>query len=62
MKARSVKEFKKLLSNNGFILERTSGGHEVWKRNGKETIVIPYHNVNFMIQHRLVKGYKLKEA
>ena len=62
MKTRNHKEFTQLLSKNGFILDRTHGGHEVWKRNDKETLVIPNHNVNFMIQHRLIKGYKLKEA
>ena len=62
MKKRNHKEFAQLLTKNGFTLERIAGGHEIWKRNGNETVVIPYHEVNFMIQHRLIKGYKLKEA
>lgn len=62
MKLRNHKEFAALLSKNGFILDRVKGSHEVWKRNDNETIVVPYHNVNFMIQHRLIKGYKLKES
>ena len=62
MKIRNHKEFATLLSKNGFKLDRVKGSHEVWKRGEKDTIVVPYHNVNFMIQHRLIKGYKLKEA
>ena len=62
MKLRNHKEFTSLLTKNGFELQRVSGGHEIWKRNEKETIVVPYHKVNFMIQHRLIKGYKLKEV
>jgi len=62
MKTRNHKEFTSLLSKNGFILVRVKGSHEIWKRNDRETIVVPCHNVNFMIQHRLIKGYKLKEA
>jgi len=62
MKSRNKKEFVSLLSKNGFTLYRVSGGHEIWKRNGKETIVVPCHEVNLMIQRRVIKGYKLAEA
>lgn len=61
MKARSKKEFTALLIKNGFTLKRVSGGHEIWKRNERETVVVPCHNLNFMIQHRLIKGYKLAD-
>jgi len=62
MKKRNKREFIQLLSNNGFKLVRTRGDHEIWKRNTNEMVVVPKHEVNFMIQHRLIKGYKLKEV
>lgn len=60
MKLHSHREFAALLSKNGFVLDRVRGSHEVWKRD-KELVVVPYHKVNFMIQHRLIKKHKLKE-
>lgn len=63
MKARNHKEFTDLLYKNGFLLNRVKGSHEIWKRESDgATIAVPHSNVNFMIQHRLIKGYKLKEA
>ena len=60
MKVRNYKEFSRLLMDNNFKFERVHGSHEVWKRNG-DTIVVPFHNVNFMIQKRLIKSFNLKE-
>ncbi len=40
----TVKEFKKLISSNGFILLRqSSGSHEQWS-NGKKRVTIAVHS------------------
>ena len=62
MKERNKREFVRLLFNNGFRFKRMTGKHEVYERAKNEKIAIPKGDVNFMIQHRLIKGFKLKEV
>lgn len=51
-------EFNKILVSNGFTLERQSGGHLIYKRNGSETCVIP-QVLQEPIAKRLIKEHKL---
>lgn len=58
MKRYTKFEFNKILISNGFILERQSGGHLIYKRNGSETCVIP-QVIQEPIAKRLIKEHKL---
>ena len=51
-------EFNKILISNGFVLERQSCGHLIYKRNGIETCVIP-QVIQEPIARRLIKEHKL---
>lgn len=51
-------EFNKLLVANGFVLERQSGGHLIYKRNGNEICVVP-QRIQEPIARRLIKEHKL---
>jgi len=51
-------EFNKILISNGFVLERQSGGHLIYKRHGTETCVIP-QVIQEPIAKRLIKEHKL---
>ena len=52
------REFEKILSSNGFVFVRQSGGHIIYKRNGDETCVIP-QVIQEPIAKRLIKEHKL---
>lgn len=56
-KSYNKREFNKILINNGFLLVRQRGSHNIFKR-GSEEIVIS-NNLNYMIAKRLVKTYGL---
>ena len=58
MKRYTKFEFNKILVSNGFVLERQSGGHLIYKRNGVETCVIP-QVIQEPIAKRLIKEHKL---
>ena len=51
-------EFNKILVSNGFVLERQSGGHLIYKRNGTETCVIT-QVIQEPIAQRLIKEHNL---
>ena len=51
-------EFNKILVSNGFVLDRQSGGHLIYKRNETETCVIP-RVIQEPIAKRLIKEHKL---
>ena len=51
------REFEKILTNNGFIFVRQTGGHMIFKRN-EETCVIP-QVIQEPIAIRLIKEHKL---
>lgn len=59
-KAWNNREMKRLMRNNGFEFVRQKGDHEIWKRDGKETIVLN-PNINKMVAFRLIKEHNLKE-
>lgn len=58
MKRYTKFEFNKILVSNGFVLERQSGGHLIYKRDGTETCVIP-QVIQEPIARRLIKEHKL---
>lgn len=58
MKRYTKFEFNKILISNGFVLERQSGGHLIYKRDGTETCVIP-QVIQEPIAKRLIKEHKL---
>ena len=58
MKRYTKFEFNKILISNGFVLERQSGGHLIYKRAGTETCVIP-QVIQEPIARRLIKEHKL---
>lgn len=58
MKRYTKHEFNKILVLNGFVLERQSGGHLIYKRDGTETCVIP-QVIQEPIARRLIKEHKL---
>lgn len=57
MKYYNSREFKKILKNNGYKLERVKGSHYIYKK-GKSEIVIPL-KLNTMIARRLIKENQL---
>ena len=58
MKRYTKFEFNKILISNGFVFERQSGGHLIYKRDGTETCVIP-QVIQEPIARRLIKEHKL---
>ena len=58
MKRYTKHQFNKILVLNGFVLERQSGGHLIYKRNGMETCVIP-QVIQEPIARRLIKEHNL---
>lgn len=54
----SSREFRHILSNNGYTHIRTSGSHLIYS-NGKNTVVITVQNLNAMICRRLIKENEL---
>lgn len=57
MKQYSTREFKSLVSRNGFVLDRCKGDHFIYKRND-DTIVIN-NKINMCVAKRLVKQFNL---
>lgn len=58
MKQYNTREFKKILTNNGFLYDRTSGDHFIYKR--ENDIIVINNNINMMVAKRLVKTYRLE--
>ena len=58
MKTCKKNEFVKVLTINGFILDRYSGSHTIFKHEDGRTISIP-RSMNSCIIQRLVKENKL---
>lgn len=61
-KVYSVKQFRDLLKDNGYKLERTRGSHEMWRNphKDKQLISLPVVEFNPMIAQRLIKEHKLQ--
>lgn len=62
MKAKrfSEREMKQILKDNGFVLDRTKGGHAIYVRNGKHISIPNGRQPNQMMFQRLVKENDLK--
>lgn len=58
----SVREFRIILKNNGYTLQRKKGDHEIWINTQGKHISIPNNSkcINVMIAHRLIKENNLK--
>ena len=54
----TLREFERILIDNGFEFCRQTGGHRIYKRNDFETCVIP-HVLQEPIAKRLIKEHKL---
>ena len=57
----SRRECLSILKYNGFVYERSTGDHNIYKR-GKETLSITANKINPMIFRRLMKEFNLKEV
>ena len=55
------KEFKKLLSKNGYIYSRCKGDHFTYKKD-KNTITFNFRKLTRSLAQRLIKEYSLVEA
>jgi len=55
----SARDFKKVLSRNGYVLKRNcKSSHTIWT-NGEKIIIFPATKVNRMMARRLIKEYEL---
>lgn len=57
----SVREFRRLLLNNGFEYIRQSGSHMIYRR-GDETLSMPSHKPSQTCLYDLIKQYNLKRG
>lgn len=58
MKVYDDRSFARLLSNNGYRLDRTSGSHFIYK--GISGTISVNKNINRMVAQRLIKEYGLE--
>lgn len=56
----NIKEFQKLLRNNGFEFVRQTGSHRIYKR-GSEMLSLPTSHPAQTTLYDLIKQYNLKE-
>lgn len=54
------KECLAILKNNNYVYERSSGGHDIYKK-GDKTLSVPSKKINPMLFRRLMKEFNLKE-
>ena len=54
------KECLAIIKNNGFVYDRSSGDHDIYKRNEKH-ISIPARQINPMLFRRLMRENNMKE-
>ncbi len=61
MRAKQFKsrEFRSVLSKNGYRLSRYKGSHTIWTNASNDTIIVPATYVNCMLARRLIKEHKL---
>jgi len=57
----NVREFKKLLSDNGFVFHRQKGYHRIYKR-GNEILSMPTNHPAQTTLYDLIKQYNLKKG
>lgn len=58
IKTYNRREIQKILRKNGWLLERHTGGHAIYKK-GTETLTIGLTKCNKMILQRLIKQYNI---
>ncbi len=57
----NMREFIKILENNGYTLFSTKGDHGKWKKENSTIIILMGgHSINKMLCRRLIKEYDLK--
>lgn len=61
MKQYTVKQFKKILKDNGYSYDRTKGDHEVYIKENKNPISIPVVRMKSVVALRLIKENSLVE-
>ena len=54
----SPREFKRILNDNGFTLQRAKGSHFIYS-NGIQTISVPSVKLNGLLAQRLIKENNL---
>lgn len=54
----SILEFKKVLRNNGYSLNRVTGSHEIWKKENN-SIVVTTGRINKMVARKIIKENNL---
>lgn len=58
MRCFKLKDFEKILENNGYKLDRINGGHFIYKNSQGVHISLP-KTLNPTISSRLIKQFKL---
>ena len=61
MKTWKKTEFVRLITTNGFVLDRYNGSHSIFKHNDGRVISLP-RSVNPCIVQRLIKENNLNEG
>lgn len=61
MKQYSVRDFKRLLEKNGYTLDRKSGDHLIYAKDGCAPISITATRMKSVVALRLIKEHSLKE-
>ena len=57
----NIREFQKLLADNGFEFVRQAGNHRIYRR-GNETLSMPTHKPKQTTLYDLIKQYNLKKG
>lgn len=55
------KECIRIIRNNGYIYDHSTGGHDIYKK-GARILSVPSNEINPMMFRRLMKEYNLKEV
>jgi len=63
MKDYNIREFKRILMDNGWVYHHQTGDHEIWYKNSRH-MSVPLRKKNPMLFRRLIRenGIKLKEV
>lgn len=57
----TVKQFERLLKDNGYLLKRKGKGSHMIYSNGVNSIAVPVVELNSCIARRLIRTYNLQE-
>ena len=60
MKQYSVRDFKKILDDNQYLLDRKKGDHLTYVKSGYPPITITATRMKSVVALRLIKEHKLK--